>query len=133
MSLKSDATGSTNPLDAYRKKATFDTETLRNLLYGEELVQYKYQVWETLGNDPLFATPSAELTFDQKRELTFQRAKRLYEYDFLSEDVFLTYPMKICALQMALQSLDGSLLPTYTLNTEVRVQLGGGGRGGGGG
>ena len=76
-------------------------------------------VWDTLGRDPLFAPPTGDLTMAQKRELTFERTKRLYEYDFLPEDVFLSCPMKAHALQVALLSLDSSLLPSYTLSADV--------------
>lgn len=33
-----------NPLDYYRQKASFDVTTLKNLLFGEEIVEFLDQV-----------------------------------------------------------------------------------------
>ena len=71
-----------NPLESYRKKAQFDSQALRILLDGEEAVEFKHRIFDTLASDPLFAAPKRELTIGEQQELTFLRAKRLKEYDF---------------------------------------------------
>lgn len=86
---------------------------------GEEVVQFMHRIWDTFAKDPLFANPHQELTLDQKRHLNFARLKRLHEYNFLTDDELVACPMKALALQNALLSYDGSLLPAYSLNAEV--------------
>ncbi len=78
-------------------------------------------VWDTLGKDPLFAPTVSDLTVAEKKKLTFERVKRLHEYDFLPDEDFLSCPMKAHAFQVALLSMDSSLLPAYTLNTNVSL------------
>ena len=108
-----------NPLDVYRCKASFSVVDLRNLLDGEELVEFRENVWATMAQDPLFAPPREELSLDQKRRLTFARMKKMYEYDFLPEDEFLESPMKFMMLCLTMWAIDGSLLPMYLVNNQV--------------
>ena len=111
--------GGGNPLDVYRRKASFSVEDFRNLLDGEELVEFREHIWATMARDPLFASPPEELSLDQKRQLTFARMKRLFEYDFLPEDEFLESPMKFMMFCFAMWAIDGSLLPMYLVNNQV--------------
>ena len=110
-----------NPLDVYRCKASFSVEALRNLLDGEELVEFRERIWATMAQDPLFAPPQEDLSLDQKRQLTFARMKRLYEYEFLPEDEIMASPMKPINLTMSLWAFDGSLLPQFSLNRRVCI------------
>ena len=110
-----------NSLDIYRRKATFDVEALRNLLFEEELLQFKYQIWETLAKDPLFATPRKELSLDEKRKLSFERFKRINEYNFLPEEEFLASPLKKLAFYMAISLFDKSVLLLFLLHHDVSL------------
>ena len=105
-----------NPLDSYRKKATFDIDALRILLDGEEAIKFKNQVWDTLAKDPLFAPPSRELTVEEHQALTFRRVKRLIEYAL----PFTNSPATQLSFLQALASLDNSLPLLYGLNSGVR-------------
>lgn len=71
----------------YRKNAQFDWKRLRVFFEGEECLRVKYDIWNRLEKDPLFAkssvTPSAE---DQKR-LAALRMKRVLEASLLPEEV----------------------------------------------
>ena len=131
--------GRENPLDRYRRKASFSVPEMRNYLIGEELVKYSYQVgtigvyessyqshlplgsqvWDTLERDPLFAHQDVDLTLDQKRELTFKRVKRLFEYDFLPTSEALQNPAKMRALNAAGQMYDISLFASFNLSRIV--------------
>ena len=106
-------------LEAYRKKATFDVHELRILLDTEEAVELKYQIWDTLAKEPLFASPGQELLVDQLQELNFKRVKRLAEYDFPSLDS----PAKQVAFLTALYAYDLGLPTLAGLNKGVSVSL----------
>lgn len=103
--------------EAYRKKATFDVHELRILLDNEEAVELKYQIWDTLAKDPLFASPGQELLVDQLQELNLKRLKRLTEYDFPPLDS----PAKQVAFFAALYAYDIGLPTLAGLNRWVRV------------
>ena len=120
MATKQGTFACTNPLDEWRKRSSFDVGALRNLLEGEEIARFKRVVWDTLARDPLFVDPQEELTVQQTRALTLKRIKRIYEYNFLPEEEFMTHPTKNFAFQAAIQSFDSSLLAMFVLNSEVR-------------
>ncbi len=108
-----------SPLDGYRRRATFDVEALRVLLEDEDVVQFRYQVWDTMGKDPLFTAPiSEELTLEQERELIVKQIKRLSEYGF-DRQVELTQPMKLLGYFQAMQAHSMSLFVQYVVLREV--------------
>ena len=109
-------------LDTYRKKASFDADRMKSLLYGEDVIQYKQSVWSTLIKDPLFSSSTAELSVDQKRELTFKRLKRLVEYDFLPDNELFEHPERAIALTGALVVFDPSLLVSHRLHYQVSLR-----------
>ena len=106
-------------LREWRKKSTFDVHELQNLLYTDEVVVFKNQVWDTLAKDPLFSDPDNELTLDEKRELNFRRLKRLVEYDFLNYDEMMACPLKMPALVSCLLPFDTGLIISRQLSLEV--------------
>lgn len=109
-----------NPLEKWRKKSSFDVTALRNLLYTEELVEFKQQVQDTLARDPLFSQPDGELTLNEKRELTFKRVKRVVEYGFLDEEEYVSSPLKAPALYSVLLILDSGMAISWQLSNEAR-------------
>lgn len=109
-----DVMAAANPLDVYRKKATFDVDALRILLDGQEAVETMYQVWDTLAKDPLFVLRQEELTLDQQRELAFKRVKRLVEYGFSFDT-----PRKILGYMHASTMHDFPLQMLYGLHMGV--------------
>ncbi len=110
---------SSNPLQAWRERATFDVEALQNFVFTEEIVKFKKEIWDTLAKDPLFAEPNKELALHEKRELSFKRLKRLVEYEFLTDEEILTCPLKTPALTTALLPFDTSTVISWQLNNEV--------------
>ena len=112
-----------NPLDVYRRKASFSVEELRNLLDGEELVEFRERIWATMARDPLFAPPQEELSLDQQRRLNFARVKRVIEYDFLPADELMQSPMKSSALTLSLWAFDSGLMTLYGLSRGVSGPL----------
>lgn len=82
-----------------------------------------WQMWDTLERDPLFAHQDVDLTLDQKRELTYKRAKRLHEYDFLPESEAIQNSDKLYGFGRAIQMYDMSLSACYSLSLSVRSWL----------
>ena len=93
------------PLDAYRKKASFDWKKMKILMEGEDNIRFKYKIWSLMENDPLFhRNPWDEMSRDEERRLTFLQMKRLIEYNLITEEEFIRNPMLItCAGQAIAQ------------------------------
>ncbi len=115
------AAPSSNPLDDWRGQSRGNKQALQELLFGQEIIDYKTNIWDTLTSDPLFGDHGNDLTLHEKRELTFHRLQKLCAFDFLPDEVILDNPRKFLAFNDAIQTIDGSLLPVYVLNTEVGV------------
>lgn len=97
-------------LDVYRRRATFDWRRMKILLDGEDVVRFKAQLWSILEKDPLFnRKPWEELTRQEYRKLTFERMKKLIEYDFVNEEDFIMNPMLAPAVSQCIGQLDWSL------------------------
>ena len=79
------------------------------------------KIWSILKDDLLFAHPNGELTIDQKRELTYKRAKRLIEYDFLSDQDIMENPSLAVAFQDAVAAYDPALLQVISLSISVSI------------
>ena len=77
------------------------------------------QIWDTLERDPLFAHQNVDLTLDQKRELAFKRAKRVFEYDFLPPTEAMQNPAKQLAFSTAVQMYDMSTGAVFGLSRSV--------------
>lgn len=110
---------SPGPLDDYRKKATFDWYEMKRFMEGEDVLDFKENIWSTLEKDPLFQRKVEKLSIDEQRRLTFLRVKRLVEYDFLSEEEILENPMKACGIHDALGSYNWSLMAKMLLHNLV--------------
>lgn len=116
-------TSLSNPLQQWRLKSTFDVSKLRNILFTEEIVEFKNQIWQTLAKDPLFSEPDGEVTLKEKRELCIKRMKRLVEYQFVTDEMLVGCPMKASALLSALLSFDISPVISLQLSNEVLSKL----------
>lgn len=73
--------------------------------------------------DPLFAHSNADMTLDQKREITFRRVKRLFEYEFLPTEEAMENPTKLLVFQIALQMYDMALYASYSLSRTVSIYI----------
>ena len=109
------------PLDEWRRQASFNYREMRSFVEGgDEFVEYKQQIWRTLEKDPLFdKTNDRKLSMDENRRLTMKRLKRLYEYEFLTQEEFFESPMKSKAYNNAIGAYDWSLSAKQSLNGQV--------------
>lgn len=98
------------PLTEWRKRASFDWRKMRVMLDGEDVVAMKAKIWAILERDPLFNKPPwHEMTRDEYRRLTFERMRRLIEYDFVNEEEFIENPNLAPAVSQCIGQLDWSL------------------------
>ncbi|XP_067034311.1 peroxisomal acyl-coenzyme A oxidase 3-like [Acropora muricata] len=113
------------PLDCYRKKASFDWFELKVFMEGgEDVVQFKQNVWKTLERDPLFDRKNdIKLSLSERRQLTMKRCNRLVDYDFISDSVIMANPLLAQAFNDALGAYDWSLSAKYSLNRQMFARL----------
>uniref|UniRef100_A0A2R5LF03 Acyl-coenzyme A oxidase n=1 Tax=Ornithodoros turicata TaxID=34597 RepID=A0A2R5LF03_9ACAR len=98
------------PLDKYRKLASFDWRKLKIALEGEDIIRFKEKVFRTLENDPLFARqPFDDVTLEEHRRLCFRRMKRIFEYQFYSQEEFFQNPFLSSACNNSIGAYDWSL------------------------
>ncbi|XP_069134207.1 peroxisomal acyl-coenzyme A oxidase 3-like [Argopecten irradians] len=107
------------PLDVYRKQASFDWKKMRLFMDGEEILRFKNLIWTTLEKDPLFSQPMVTENVEKQRESTFYRCKRLFEYNFLTDDDLFENPLKHKMLTDCLGMFNWSLGAKYQLNVEM--------------
>ena len=106
-------------LDGYRRKATFDVVAFQTLIDGEEVVEFRDQIWDTFAKDPLFASPTEEPSTDEEHHLSFQRLRRLVEYAFTDRES----PTKQLGFLHAVYAYSLSLPMLYGLNRAVSLMM----------
>lgn len=84
------------------------------------IIFFQNRVFTTLENDPLFAHTVETLPIEKQRELAFQRCKRLFEYDFLTDDELFENPIKNKIMRDCISMYDLSVGVKYILDMEVR-------------
>ncbi|XP_075004748.1 peroxisomal acyl-coenzyme A oxidase 3 isoform X4 [Calonectris borealis] len=108
------------PLCKYRKKASFNWKEMAVLLDGEDIIQLKNRIFSALESDPLFAHhPGEDLCREKYQELTFLRCKRLFEYDFLTQQEIIENPLKILNMVICIGMYDWSPCLQYFLHCGV--------------
>ncbi|NXL68253.1 ACOX3 oxidase, partial [Chordeiles acutipennis] len=108
------------PLCKYREKASFNWKEMAVLLDGEEIIQLKNRIFSALESDPLFAHhPGEDLCREKYQELTFLRCKRLFEYDFLTQQEIIENPLKILNMVICIGMYDWSPCLQYFLHCGV--------------
>uniref|UniRef100_A0A663DK26 Acyl-coenzyme A oxidase n=1 Tax=Aquila chrysaetos chrysaetos TaxID=223781 RepID=A0A663DK26_AQUCH len=108
------------PLCKYRKKASFNWKEMAVLLDGEDIIQLKNRIFSALESDPLFARcPGEDLCREKYQELTFLRCKRLFEYDFLTQQEIIENPLKIFNMVICIGMYDWSPCLQYFLHCGV--------------
>ena len=110
---------SPGPLDAYRKNATFDWYDMKRFIEGEDILEFKEQIWSTMEKDPLFQRTKQRLSMEEKRRLNLIRLKRMVEYDFLSDEAMIQNPMKIYGINDAMGSYNWGLMAKMMLQYQV--------------
>uniref|UniRef100_A0A6G1RFU7 Acyl-CoA oxidase 3, pristanoyl n=1 Tax=Hypotaenidia okinawae TaxID=2861861 RepID=A0A6G1RFU7_9GRUI len=108
------------PLCKYRKKASFNWKEMAVLVDGEDIIQLKNRIFSALESDPLFAHhPGEDLCREKYQELTFLRCKRLFEYDFLTQQEIIEKPLKIFNMVICIGMYDWSPCLQYFLHCGV--------------
>lgn len=113
------------PLDSYRRQASFDWFEMKVFVEGgEDVVEFKNNIWNTLAKDPLFDRANdSKLSFGERRRLTMKRCTKLAEYNFVTDDDVMANPFFVQAFTDAIGSFDWSLSTKYLLNRTVSEKL----------
>lgn len=103
------------PLDRYRKAATFNWKQLALFLDDEEIINYKYGIWEKMQNEPLFQRKIGYQSLHEQRELAALRMKKVKEWDILPLEESLMNFRKILAKDLALLAYCPSFYIKFSL------------------
>lgn len=103
------------PLDRYRKCASFNWKLMTLSLEDEEIIKYKYSLWEKMENDPLFQRKIGHQNFQEERELAALRMKKVKEWDILPQDEAFLNVRKILAKDLALLAYCPSFYVKFSL------------------
>lgn len=104
------AASSSNPLDVYRRRSVFNVEEMAVALEGEDVVNARKIIWDTLGQDPLFVMPAEDLTLEEQRRLSFHWEKRIEEYNFLATEELAGRPTSMFGALQALTMLESNTM-----------------------
>ncbi|XP_005424796.1 peroxisomal acyl-coenzyme A oxidase 3 isoform X1 [Geospiza fortis] len=106
------------PLSRYRKKASFNWKEMALFIDGEDIIQLKNRIFSALENDPLFAHhPGEDLCREKYQELTFLRCKRLFEYEFLTQQEMMEDPLRVFHMVICIGMYDWSLCLKFFLHS----------------
>ncbi|XP_012527960.2 peroxisomal acyl-coenzyme A oxidase 3 isoform X2 [Monomorium pharaonis] len=67
------------PLDAYRKRATFNWKSFKLNLEGENRVQYQNKLWQLIESHPAFQKPTRPMSLDENRKRCNRQLRVLRE------------------------------------------------------
>ncbi|XP_030306494.1 peroxisomal acyl-coenzyme A oxidase 3 isoform X1 [Calypte anna] len=108
------------PLCRYRQKASFSWKEMAVLLDGKDIIHLKNRIFSALESDPLFAhQPGEDLCHEKYQELTFLRCKRLFEYEFLTQQEIMENPLRIFNMVICVGMYDWSPCLQFFLHCGV--------------
>ncbi|XP_064007695.1 peroxisomal acyl-coenzyme A oxidase 3 isoform X3 [Pogoniulus pusillus] len=83
-------------------------------------ISFSLRVFSSLESDPLFAHHHGEdLCREKYQELTFLRLKRLFEYDFVTQQEAMENPLKLLTMVVCVGMYDWSVCLQYCLHCGV--------------
>ncbi|XP_029640510.1 peroxisomal acyl-coenzyme A oxidase 3 [Octopus sinensis] len=108
------------PLAPYRQKASFNWKKMMFFLDGKSVIKFKNTVFETLEQDPLFdRSQEVDKSLEELRELSFLRVRRLFEYNFLSDELLFKNPLFAWIMIGCILMYDTALSHKYQLNVNM--------------
>ena len=117
---------SSNPLDAYRKDATFNVDEMLSYYQDVKCLEIRNNILKTLEKDPLFRISEKELTgqlpVTEIRHLTHLRMKKFLDYKFTTPEMMLEYPLlsAYAAIELGMLGYGWGLNARLALNRSVR-------------
>ncbi|GAB1597420.1 peroxisomal acyl-coenzyme A oxidase 3-like [Argonauta hians] len=112
------------PLAPYREKASFNWKKMMFFLEGESVIKFKTTIFETFRNDPLFdRSQDVDKPIEKLRELTFLRARRFAEYNFLTDEQIYQNPLLSWVKILCLLTYDCALALKYTLSDDMFTRV----------
>lgn len=108
------------PLATYRERASFNWKKMKFFLDGEDIIRWRNSVFATMEQDPLFdRSQETNMPIGKKRELTFLRIRRFFEYNFLTEEQIFENPMLAREMTTCIPMYDMALSHKYQLNVNM--------------
>ncbi len=115
---------SLEPLDVYRKQANYGVTDIQNYFEDEDCVRLKKEMFDTLEKDPLFRPSEDEITgqmsLDAYRHLSHLRMKKWVDYEFVTDEKMMQYPLLNALLALDLGSISWEILARNGLSANVR-------------
>lgn len=115
------------PLDSYRNKASCTIDDLQSHFDEKECIEMRNRIWKTLEKDPLFKVTeeeaSGELSLDEYRRLTHLRSKRICQYQFVTIENYMQYPLVGSVLNNAIGMFNWDCITRYLIHLTVSPYL----------
>lgn len=103
------------PLDAYRKKATFDWRRMKLAYDNLNTLKLKHDIWSFMESHPLFKHTEATRVLDEERHIATKRMYTIYNEQFLRFEKIAEDPKSFQAESEALFMFDSSLAVKISL------------------
>lgn len=87
--------------------------------YDQLNFHFQGRIWKTMELDTLFHQPNERVSFEKCREVTFLRAKRIVEYEFLTTDEQADNFLKTLELSVCIGMYDWALSNKISLHSGV--------------
>lgn len=110
---------SPGPLSEYRKQSKLNWKRLKVALEGEERIKFKFWIWDTLSRDPVFDQSLVSPRMEDARRITFQKLRRLFQYNFVKPEDAYEHPYRLHVFDEALGAYDKGLSAKYDLDRVV--------------
>lgn len=75
------------PLDLYRNKVKFDWKKMRLIFEDATLLRVKYDAWNALEANPLFAKPRLTLSADEQKYRAALQMNAMHELNLFPSDI----------------------------------------------
>uniref|UniRef100_A0A6M2DM39 Acyl-coenzyme A oxidase n=1 Tax=Xenopsylla cheopis TaxID=163159 RepID=A0A6M2DM39_XENCH len=111
------------PLDCYRKRAKFCWKKLRVIFEDPEVLRLKYEVWNSLENDPLYSKPPMPLTAEQQKHRTAKQYCATAQNNFVPDSLYNAPYSKKTRHLMSVNEAVHAVCPSISVKLALGVGL----------
>uniref|UniRef100_A0A8D8P0G5 Acyl-coenzyme A oxidase n=1 Tax=Culex pipiens TaxID=7175 RepID=A0A8D8P0G5_CULPI len=111
------------PLCEYRQRAKFSWKALKQVLEDPNVIRIRYDVWQKLEREPLFAPLSSTLPVDQQKERAAKQVKRIAELKLDPQEIYsMDYKYRVRYLMSINEALH-AVCPSMSVKIALGVGL----------
>ncbi|XP_038110999.1 peroxisomal acyl-coenzyme A oxidase 3 [Culex quinquefasciatus] len=111
------------PLCEYRQRAKFSWKALKQVLEDPNVIRIKYDVWQKLEREPLFAPLTNTLPVDQQKERAAKQVKRIAELKLDPQEIYsMDYKYRVRYLMSINEALH-AVCPSMSVKIALGVGL----------